>query len=95
MNLSILFLTIGNKFLKISKINPFLVSARVLDKRNGLSEFVFMLSPEQLMDTLERHEMVMADDYKKWLEKKSENKTSKNDFRLEKLTSAKQPVSEV
>ena len=78
MNLSILFLTIGNKILKISKINPFLVNARVLDKRNGLSEFVFMLSPEQLLDTLERHEMVMADDYKKWLEKKSENKTSKN-----------------
>ena len=33
-----------------------------------------MLSPEQLMNTLERHEMVM-DDYEKWLEKSLKNKS--------------------
>ena len=71
MNLSILFLSIGkfqSEFWNLFSVK-FIVDAGVLVKRNGLSEFVFMLSPEQLINTLERHEMVMADDYEKWLEK--------------------------
>ena len=36
-----------------------------------------MLSPEQLMNTLERHEMVM-DDYEKWLEKSHKNIKNKS-----------------